>query len=333
MAAAAAAAHDGRAHRRKRPNRPASERREQYARARARVSQTLVKDLLALNHRGCRRSKFGDALLRLLSEESHGDNEDFNFDASAGPPWQWQWPQAAEFWMQPSWQWQVHQPQSPLEPAEAARRAAHGTAFAEEEASATLVTTGPHQSPASLVLEQSPVRSDGSFTSTTDVPNHKFGRRDSPHSQALDTEEAEVKEAAPAPPAAGQANLSVKTVPRVLPQPAQKPSASNLGETGESSQASLEPVAPAATPTALDDKVSTALANARDTTERLRGHADKVALFQRLSLDGSYLKDQQEMVEVLTRQRESELHKLVGLQVEQARARRKAGATKQQNAG
>ena len=183
-AMAAAAARDGRAHRR-RPNRPANARREQYARAHARVAQTLVKDLLALNHRGCRRSKLGDVLLRLLSEDSHGDKEDSNISASASPPWQWQWPQAADFWMQPTWHWQVHQPQSPLEPA-AARRAAHGIAkAAEAEASAALVTTtGPQQRLASLVLERSPdARSDGSYSSTTFVPDHRFGRRTRQHSQ------------------------------------------------------------------------------------------------------------------------------------------------------
>lgn len=237
--------------------------------------------------------------------------------------------------MQPTWHWQVHQPQSPLEPA-AARRAAHGIAkAAEAEASAALVTTtGPQQRLASLVLERSPdARSDGSYSSTTFVPDHRFGRRDSTHSQALDTEEAEVEEAAPAPQAAGQADLSAETKSKVLPQPAQKPPASNPGEAGESSQAPLAAEAPAATPT-LDDKVLSAIAKAENTNRLLDHHRRGLATFQRLSLGvelsteaKQYLDFEKEQVEVLSRRVVRETQELQALQAEQA------GATEQIYAG
>jgi len=221
-----------------------------------------MKDLLALDHRGCRRSKLGNALLRLLSEDSHGEKEDSNISAYASQPWQWQWPQAADFWMQPMWQWQVHQTQSPLEPA-TARSAAHGTNAAEAEASAarrspdavsqdprlragsfqaSLVQQddGPQPRLASLVLERSPdARSDSSYSSTTFVPDGRFGRSDSLHSQALNTEEAGEVNADPAR-SSGQANLSDDAKAKVLPQPAQQPLASSPGEAGESSQVQVQ---------------------------------------------------------------------------------------------
>ena len=96
--------------------------------------------------------------------------------------------------------------------------------------------------------------------------------------------------------------------------------------------------APAATPTALDDKVLSAIAKAEYTAERLEWHAGNVAMFQRLSLEGKtttadsvqYLESQKEKVEELTKQRGRELRRLAYLQAKQAV---QAGATKQQNAG
>jgi len=86
------------AKKRKRPNRSAAERREQYDRAHAKVAQTLIKGLMALEHRGCRRTKLGDALLLLLSTQQaqadHGAEDPMLYAVSQPWPWQWQWPQA-----------------------------------------------------------------------------------------------------------------------------------------------------------------------------------------------------------------------------------------------
>lgn len=190
----AAAAEKGRAKKRRQPNRPAAARREQYARAQARVAQTLVKSFLALNHRGCRRSKIGDVLLRLLTEDSNGDEEDSSLSATAGMPWQWQWPQADEtsatasqpwewhwplaavHWPQPTWPRQPVQPESPLEPAQPASagstpsaletaQAAKGEAEARAKSAAPASPGVPRtdsQQPASLELEQSLAKSDRS---------------------------------------------------------------------------------------------------------------------------------------------------------------------------
>ena len=238
--------------------------------------------------------------------------------------------------MQPTWHWQEHQTQSPLEPA-AARRAAHGTTnAAEAEASAALVTTsGPQQRLASLVLERSPdARSDGSYSSTTFVPDYRFGRKDSTHSQALDTEEAEVEEAAvPAPQVAGQADLSAELKPKVLPQPAQKPPASNHGEAGESSQAPLAAEAQAATPT-LDDKVLSAIAKAERTAYIIEHKRQSFKVVESLS-DGKKHRDfvqkhldfEKEQIEVLSRRLDRETQELRALQAEQA------GTTEQTHAG
>ena len=105
----------GGARKRKRPNRPAAQRREQYERAHAKVAQTLIKGLTALNHRGCQRTKLGDALLVLLSTKQQADHgeEDMPLYAASQPwPWQWQWPQAYVPWPdEPAW----HTEQVPLE--------------------------------------------------------------------------------------------------------------------------------------------------------------------------------------------------------------------------
>jgi len=105
------------AKKRKRPNRSAAERREQYDRAHAKVAQTLTKGLTALDHHGCRRTKLGDALLLLLStQDAQADHgaEDSSLYAASQPwwPWQWHWPQADVPWPEePIW----HPEQVPLE--------------------------------------------------------------------------------------------------------------------------------------------------------------------------------------------------------------------------
>jgi len=233
--------------------------------------------------------------------------------------------------MQPTWQWQVHQPQSPLETA-SARRTAHGIAEAAEgEASAAPVTTaGPQQRLASLVLEPLPdARSDGSYSSTTFAPDHRFGRSGSFHSQALDTEEAEVEEAAPAS-SAGQANLSATTVTKVLPQPAQKPPASNLaGQAGESPQASLATEAQAATPT-LDEKVAAARAKAEASSRTVTFLEERVAIEKKLPLEAARkeagLVMLAKQIELHSQRRDRELQEISKLEAE-------AGAAKQQYAG
>ena len=351
--------------RRRRPNRPATERREQYARAQARVTQTLVKSFMALNHRGCRRSKIGDVLLRLLAEDSNGDEEDSRLSASASPPWQWQWPQAEEtfatasqpwqwqwhqaevHWPQPTWPWQPAQPevattwhtvQSPLEPALAASSsAASSSAKAAEEAEARAASAAPataavHRTalhrPASLVLEQLPeAQSDCSFSSTTSVTDHL-------HSQSLDNTEKAKGETALTPPS-GQEDLSV-SAKTVLPlQAAQKPLASTLasGLVGESSQAALETEATTAAPT-LDERLSAAAAAADLTARQAEGSAKLLASYRRLAppnpLPGYdlLLKGQEENFQALVRRRDNELHAL-----QQLRAESQAGTTEQFNAG
>ena len=103
---------------RQRPNRPAAQRRQQYDRAHARVAETLIKGLMSLNHRGCRRTKLGEALLHLLSSEAaqpeHGAEEPLLFAASQPWPWQWQWPQAEVPWPeQPAWHREQFLPEEP----------------------------------------------------------------------------------------------------------------------------------------------------------------------------------------------------------------------------
>jgi len=264
---AMAAACDGKANFSKRPDRSARARREQYARAHARVAQTLVKGLMALNHRGCRRSKIGDALLRLLSED--GESED-SLPATASQPWQWQWPQAEESLLQPTCQWQhVYQPDafwhsihSPLGPACSAEvsSAACGKATAAEEAraaSAAPPAVDVHRTallkPVSKVPEQSPgAQSDGS--SSTTCAHHKRDRHSS-RSQSLDnTEEAPVEVALAQQP--GQ-DLSAKSQTAKVLSATQKPLAStHTPGVGESSQASLESQASDTPSLELDDPVA-----------------------------------------------------------------------------
>ena len=242
------------------------------------------------------------------------------------------------------------QEQVPLVPAPVqANSTARGTAKAGGEAEAREASAAPApavvhrtalQRPASLVLEKSPdAQSDGSFSSTTFVPDYKFGRQDSCHSQGLDnTEEAKV-EAALAQPS-GQEDLSASTKSKtVLPlQAAQKPLASTLafGLVGESSQAALETEAAAAAPT-LDEKLSAASAKAEDTTRQVERAEATLAQNRKLSLERpdlfsrfppGYLNLLETQLELLASRRDRELHEL-----QELRAERQAGSTEQLNAG
>jgi len=175
------------------------------------------------------------------------------------------------------------------------------------------------------VLEPSPGAHNDGLHSSTSFPDFELGSGDSA-SQTLDTEEATVEEAAPALPA-GQAALSAET--KVLPQTAQKPSASSLaGQAGESTQASLVPVAQAATPT-LDEQLSAARAKAETTTRRLSGLVSwRLALERRVSsnpeLSKAYpeghLEQVAQQIELYSQKRESELSELRELEAEQARS-------------
>jgi len=232
-----------------------------------------------------------DVLLRLLSEDSNGDTEDF-LPATASPPWQWQWPQAEESLLQPSWHWQhVHQPDayiwpsmhSPLGPACSAQvsSAACATAMAAEEAkeaSAAHPGVDVHRTallePASKVPEQSPgAQSDGS-TSTTCV-HHKLDRQSS--RQSLDnTEEAPVKVALAQQ--SGQ-DLSDESQTTKVSSAPQKPLASTLasGLVGESSQASLESQASDAPPLeeqfdAIQEEISRTFIEVKFLEQRLAGY-------------------------------------------------------------
>ena len=149
----------GRAKKRKRPNRSAADRREQYDRAHARVAQTLVKGFLALNHRGCRRTKLGDALPLLLSTQpaDHGA-EDSKLYAST-QPWQWQWwPQAYEPWPQGPW----HPEQVPLEVPVPVQ-----TSNAPQVAAPSRSDLGP---------AQEDLESNWSFSCTSFAPDGRFCR-------------------------------------------------------------------------------------------------------------------------------------------------------------
>ena len=104
--------------------------------------------------------------------------------------------------------------------------------------------------------EQSRVTQSDSSSSTTCVPDYKFGRQDS--CQGLENTEEAQAEAALAQPS-GQEDLSASSqATTVLPQAAQKPLASTLasGLVGESSQAALETEAAAQHP--LDGALSAA---------------------------------------------------------------------------
>lgn len=108
---------------RKRQNRSAAGRRQQYDRAHARVVQTLIKGFTALDHRGCRRTKLGDSLFLLLSAHAdHGaDHSMLYADSHMPEEWQW-WPQPEAPW--PQWpQWpppqQQQEPESLAEPFQA----------------------------------------------------------------------------------------------------------------------------------------------------------------------------------------------------------------------
>eukprot|EP00969_Alexandrium_andersonii_P106958 4717598-Alexandrium_andersonii.AAC.1 len=52
--------------RRRRPPRSSAQRRSQYARSEARVIQRLIGELASLDHRGCHRTRLGQALLEAL---------------------------------------------------------------------------------------------------------------------------------------------------------------------------------------------------------------------------------------------------------------------------
>lgn len=54
----------------RRPNRSAASRRQQYARAHARVIQTLLRDFAALQHRGCQPTALGQALVTILDAKN-----------------------------------------------------------------------------------------------------------------------------------------------------------------------------------------------------------------------------------------------------------------------
>ena len=63
-----------------RVNRTAAARRQQYARANAKVTQVLLRNFQALQHRGCQTSKLGHALIAALSH-----NEELAFTPSDDP--------------------------------------------------------------------------------------------------------------------------------------------------------------------------------------------------------------------------------------------------------
>lgn len=52
----------------RRPNRPARSRRQQYRRSQARNVQELLRVMVSLDHRGCRRSQLGESLFKVLQE-------------------------------------------------------------------------------------------------------------------------------------------------------------------------------------------------------------------------------------------------------------------------
>ena len=172
------------------------------------------------------------------------------------------------------------------------------------------------QRPASLVLEQLPVvQSDGSFSSTTFAPDRRFGHRDSWCSQDLEnTEEANVEAALTL--SSGQEDFSAtkESTHTVLQQPE---------------------AAAAAAPSALDDKISSALAKAEKTARTRVVVEENLARVSNWALEKplsealtSALKCYESQLVLLAR-RQKEEH----LELQELLAESKAGTKEQLNTG
>ena len=145
---------------RKRQNRSAAGRREQYDRAHARVAQTLIKGFMALDHRGCKRTKLGDALLLLLSTQQPADHGADNSRLYAdSQPWQWQW------WPQPEAPWPQWPPPCPQQEQESLAEAV------QANTSTPLAAAARSLGPAAEDLE-----SNWSFSCTSVAPDCRFCR-------------------------------------------------------------------------------------------------------------------------------------------------------------
>ena len=146
----------------KRPNRSAAARRDQYDRAHARVAQTLIKSFVALDHRGCRRTKLGNALLLLLSTQQPADHGAENSMLYAGSqPWEWQyWPQAEAPWPRGP-EWCPVQEQVPLVPVPV-------------QANCTPSAAAPNRR--ALGPAEEDLESNWSFSCTSAAPDGRFRR-------------------------------------------------------------------------------------------------------------------------------------------------------------
>jgi len=140
---------------------------------------------MALDHRGCRRTKLGDVLLLLLSTQAaqadHGAEDSSLYAASQPWPWQWHWPQADVPWPEePIW----HPGQVPLEvPAQANS----STPLAAAHTRGAL-------GPAAEDLE-----SNWSFSCTSVAPDGRFSHRSSASSHENSAAPTPATQSPPAP--------------------------------------------------------------------------------------------------------------------------------------
>jgi len=153
---------------RKRQNRSAAGRREQYDRAHARVAQTLIKGFMALDHRGCKRTKLGDALLLLLATQQPADHGADNSKLFAdSQPWQWQW------WQQPEAPWPQWPPPCPQQEQE--------SLVESVQANTSTPVAAAARSPLGPAAED--LESNWSFSCTSVAPDGRFCRMTSVSSQ------------------------------------------------------------------------------------------------------------------------------------------------------